>query len=153
MTESDLERTRLAKVALAAWVNVDPDKLPAEKMWIEHPSDENRKAWDRVIEALRLEFQALTVQGEGNGSSGNDPDRGSTGWRPIDSAPRDGRRFVGLDAEHRYLAVGYYDARGEFEQVDRTLEPMSIGFYPTHWMPLPDPPATPANETRAGGVS
>jgi hypothetical protein len=49
---TDLVRSPLARIALAAWVNVDPDKLPPEKMWIEHPSDENRKAWDRVVSAL-----------------------------------------------------------------------------------------------------
>lgn len=47
-----MERARLAKIALAAWVNVDPDKLPAEKMWIEHPNDLNRQAWDRVVGAI-----------------------------------------------------------------------------------------------------
>jgi hypothetical protein len=53
----ELERSRLAKIALAAWVGVSPDQLPAEKMWIEHPNHDSRKAWDRAIEALRVEFQ------------------------------------------------------------------------------------------------
>jgi hypothetical protein len=45
-------RSRLARVALAAWVNVDPDQLPADKIWIEHPNDHNRQAWDRVVAAV-----------------------------------------------------------------------------------------------------
>lgn len=48
----DLTRSRLARIALAAWVNVEPDALPADKMWIEHPNDVNRQAWDRVVAAL-----------------------------------------------------------------------------------------------------
>ena len=55
---SDLTRSNLARVALAAWVNVDPDQLPADKMWIEHPNDVNRQAWDRVIEAVTAEYKA-----------------------------------------------------------------------------------------------
>lgn len=53
----DLTRTHLARVALAAWVGVTPDQLPPEKQWIEHPNHDSRKAWDRVIEALRAEFE------------------------------------------------------------------------------------------------
>lgn len=56
------ERSDLAKIALAAWVNVRPDQLPAEKMWIEHPNDENRKAWDRVIHAILAEARRVAVE-------------------------------------------------------------------------------------------
>lgn len=50
-----LERSRLAKIALAAWVNVSPEQLPQEKMWIEHPNHESRQAWDRVVNAILAE--------------------------------------------------------------------------------------------------
>lgn len=49
---SDLTRSRLARIALAAWCNIDPESLPAEKMWIEHPNNESRMGWDRVVEAV-----------------------------------------------------------------------------------------------------
>lgn len=48
----NLRRTDTAKAALAAWVGVRRDQLPADKMWIEHPNDLNRQAWDRVIAAI-----------------------------------------------------------------------------------------------------
>jgi hypothetical protein len=51
----DLKRSRLARIALAAWVGVKPEQLPAEKMWIEHPNHDSRKAWDRVIAAILAE--------------------------------------------------------------------------------------------------
>lgn len=63
---SNLERSRLARVALAAWVNVSPDQLPAAQMWVEHPSDANRQAWDRVVRALSeavcCDVRALAVE-------------------------------------------------------------------------------------------
>jgi len=49
--------TRLARIALAAWVNVRPDQLPAAQEWINHPSDHNRQAWERVVAALYAAFQ------------------------------------------------------------------------------------------------
>lgn len=51
--ETDLTRSEFARIALAAWVNVPVDQLGPEKVWIEHPNDLNRQAWDRVINALR----------------------------------------------------------------------------------------------------
>lgn len=54
-----MERSHMARIALAAWVNVRPDQLPAEKMWIEHPKDDNRQAWERVCEAVIAEHERL----------------------------------------------------------------------------------------------
>lgn len=62
----ELKRTHLAKVALAAWVNVPVDQLPQEKMWIEHPCDLNRQAWDRVVSAV---LDAARAQGPGPGEA------------------------------------------------------------------------------------
>jgi hypothetical protein len=70
-------------------------------------------------------------------------------WGPIETAPKDGTRFLGCDASRRYLALGYFDALGEFDEVDRSGSATGIGFYPTHWQPLPEPPS---NTTRGGGV-
>jgi hypothetical protein len=65
VAEEDLTRTELAKIALAAWVGVKPEQLPAEKMWIEHPNHDSRKAWDRVIDALRAPLLARVEKAEG----------------------------------------------------------------------------------------
>lgn len=58
---TDLTRSSLAKIALAAWCNVSPEQLPAERVWIEHPDDLNRQAWERVANAIWEEYarQAL----------------------------------------------------------------------------------------------
>lgn len=45
-------RSGLSRIALAAWCGVDPDKLPAEKMWVEHPNNASREAWERVVAAI-----------------------------------------------------------------------------------------------------
>lgn len=47
--EKDITRTELAYNMLCAWSNVSPDKAPPE--WWQHPSDNNRQAWERVAQA------------------------------------------------------------------------------------------------------
>lgn len=64
---------------------------------------------------------------------------GVEGWRPIESAPK---RTLMVAADHvrEYLAIGCINAYGEFEEADKTGSPRGTGFYPTHWMPLPQLP-------------
>jgi hypothetical protein len=61
-------------------------------------------------------------------------------WRPIDTAPRDGKVILGFPKI--YAVVGYTDWAGEWVEDDASdwwcaslLVPQ-----PTHWMPLPNPP-------------
>lgn len=61
------------------------------------------------------------------------------GWRPFSTAPAR-TMIVAADHGREYWAIGCINAAGEFEQVDRIGSPLGIGFYPTHWMPLPPPP-------------
>lgn len=61
------------------------------------------------------------------------------GWRPIESAPSR-VLMVGADHAQGYRAIGMVNANGEFEEADRHGKPNGVGFYPTHWMPLPDTP-------------
>lgn len=63
-----------------------------------------------------------------------------TGWQPIETAPRDGRRVFAIDAAKQYMTVGFINSDGEFEQVDMIGNPMGIGFYPTHWAQPKSPP-------------
>lgn len=54
----DLRRSRMALVALAAWVGVEsPDQLPDHMDFMNHPNDLNRKAWERVAAAIEAELR------------------------------------------------------------------------------------------------
>ena len=76
-------------------------------------------------------------------------------WQPIETAPKDGTAIIGLglppkvsiNQRHfgadirtiRAWAVGGsagWSARNNFGW-------FTVGFEPTHWMPLPDPPEAP----------
>lgn len=85
-----------------------------------------------------------------------------SGWKEIASAPRDGssviiwkpdERMVGeymmtafwddnhFSGEAGWVPVGGHHRQGYVSQVTGTRQG-----YPTHWMPLPDAPATPSTE-------
>jgi hypothetical protein len=70
--------------------------------------------------------------------SGQGEDESSGGWRGIENAPAR-TLIVAADHVRKYYAVGRMNAHGEFEQTDKSGVPMGIGFYPTHWLPLPRP--------------
>jgi len=59
------------------------------------------------------------------------------GWRPIETAPRDGQKFLIWDGWHICLAsyeMGKYLAtHGKTDDTRRPSEP-------SHWMPLPEAP-------------
>jgi hypothetical protein len=57
------------------------------------------------------------------------------GWRPIETAPRGGERFVAHIANGQ-ITVGWYIS-GKFFVADNLG---SGETEPTHWMPLPTPP-------------
>ena len=61
-------------------------------------------------------------------------------WQPIETAPRDGTTVFGESAKMGQRGMVHWN-EGEWEMVNGlTNTPMGIGFYPTHWMPLPDAP-------------
>ena len=74
-------------------------------------------------------------------------------WQPIETAPKDGMDFLVIDMKGitPKASVCHYH-NGRFLGMDREtriaiedcgVDPCGIGFYPypTHWMPLPNPPA------------
>jgi hypothetical protein len=79
---------------------------------------------------------------EGLGSSSGRTEPGSTDWRPIDSAPRDGTEVLlygRTERDGRFFApdcnVGWWDEEnlGGWQARDLPIDP-------THWAPLPQPP-------------
>ncbi|MGB0963771.1 MAG: hypothetical protein ACPGVY_13855 [Mycobacterium sp.] len=57
------------------------------------------------------------------------------GWQPIETAPKDGTGFVGMDAINKDRSVSWWDD-GEWRS-----HLCSSNWFPTHWMPMPDSPA------------
>lgn len=62
------------------------------------------------------------------------------GWREIETAPRDGTVILGADFERGYRGLVLYQPP-EWHMVNLSCDKtIGMGFYPTHWMPLPEPP-------------
>lgn len=66
-------------------------------------------------------------------------------WQPIETAPKDGRELLGVDAEGDMGVMFYGMGSGRWlahafawtaYAATRDLVPCE----PTHWMPLPEPP-------------
>jgi hypothetical protein len=60
-------------------------------------------------------------------------------WQPIETAPKDDECILATSSELGHMGIVVFDGR-EWECVDFQGRRMGIGFYPTHWMFLPDTP-------------
>jgi Lar family restriction alleviation protein len=61
-------------------------------------------------------------------------------WQPIETAPKDGAKFLALDGEELHVAWRYED-RWIYDQ--EMESPYLTHWCPTHWQPLPSPLTTP----------
>jgi hypothetical protein len=61
-------------------------------------------------------------------------------WQPIETAPRDGAKFLAWDGEELLIAWRY-EGRWIYDQ--EMESPYLTHWGPTHWQPLPIPPITP----------
>jgi hypothetical protein len=78
------------------------------------------------------------------------PDSLEAGWQPIETAPKDGQQFIGLWRGQVYTVswVQYY-VKWPHEEGGPTFRggwsaetwDQHMPCQPTHWMPLPPPPA------------
>ena len=81
-------------------------------------------------------------------SSQGDPGSANQGafsqWQPISTAPTDGTpvRVTGPDPMHGSYTGPARLERGYWRKMHRQGF-LNMTAYPTHWMPLPAPPATP----------
>jgi hypothetical protein len=63
------------------------------------------------------------------------------GWKPIATAPRDGMTIFAAHWQTGQRGMVSFNKQGEWEMVNGlNNSPMGVGFYPTHWMHLPEQP-------------
>lgn len=68
-------------------------------------------------------------------------------WKSIESAPKDGTAVLlyfpdGYWADDRNIAIGFWGIGGGWYDSESASTSMTaFGSHPTHWRPLPDPPA------------
>lgn len=70
-------------------------------------------------------------------------------WRDIATAPKHSKPIWGCDVLHGFDAKILHNGR-EWECVSFDNFPMGVGFYPTHWQPLPDLPSLLLKATEKG---
>ena len=75
-------------------------------------------------------------------------------WKPIETAPKDGTRILGWDG-CEVVTLDYqppyrYPEHLEYKEIwyQESDSGRASVFYPTHWMPLPEPPM---EELQGGG--
>ena len=84
---------------------------------------------------------------------GNRVEQAANGWRPIETAPKDGREvIVGVDIASVWITRGaFYVAPGERDTPDSvgwwsykhsvTQQKLEGIYEPTHWLPMPETPS------------
>lgn len=89
-------------------------------------------------EIQRLELEMATRVHDLKGDIQRLQDAG--GWRDIGEAPKDGTSYLLFTEESGSIHLGQcHEYPGSTKWMDETYE---IEYYPTHFMPLPSPPAT-----------
>lgn len=70
------------------------------------------------------------------------PPEPTTGWLPIETAPKDGTRVLVWAAPSRRVIIGAFDGSNRVRAPwrHRAIGGPSIWPRPTHWRPLPTPP-------------
>jgi hypothetical protein len=59
-------------------------------------------------------------------------------WQPIETAPKDGRRFLAVDKDGEMGVVWWNRKAGMLQDVQCIIDDDGAV---THWMPLPKPPS------------
>lgn len=96
----------------------DPHAIPAMKAY----SESCRAAYPVLAQDID------TLVGQADSSSS---------WRPITSAPKDGTRVILFDGFWPQVAAGYFHPIQKW-----VCGETGANMHPTHWMPLPSPPAS-----------
>lgn len=118
---------------LTGWrysINYGPD---GEENWANLITPEGEHAANIRIHHARRIVAALSAASQPAPAVGE--------WQDMPSAPKDGTRVWAYDADHGYEAKVAF-IQGEWECIDFDDYGMNVGFYPTHWMPLPAKPVS-----------
>jgi hypothetical protein len=71
----------------------------------------------------------------------------SSGWRTMESAPKDATTVVlcttETSSEYARVRLGYWTRYGKSATWYSVDDDRPVGITPTHWMPVPPPPAEP----------
>jgi hypothetical protein len=67
-------------------------------------------------------------------------------WRPIETAPKHYKPILACNPDKGHEAIVVHNG-AEWELLSHDGFPMGVGFYPTHWSPLPKPPEGPVDIT------
>lgn len=75
------------------------------------------------------------------------------GWQPVETAPKDGTRVLMVKLGFQ-VCIGYWlinhglwattDPEDYPDEETWEAEQLGSRYYPTHWMPLPEPPSNAA---------
>lgn len=60
----------------------------------------------------------------------------ATEWQPIETAPKDGTLILGVDAHSRIFVMEWENS----SWLSDSCRDFGGFEYPSHWMPLPEPP-------------
>jgi hypothetical protein len=137
--EPRVDRWRKASIALGAWMSAaldDPAVCEAMKADI--------REWFSAGEPFEGMALAATNAGQVEASQTVSQDRAVEAWQPIETAPPMKTVVMWCDTSTPDLAnwrmdTGYKTQDGCFNWNGRIIAPWD--FQPTHWMPLPSPPA------------
>lgn len=69
-------------------------------------------------------------------------------WQPIETAPMGGTEVLITDGENYAVAI-YVDEECGWRDMGDIGWAGMVDHHPTHWMPLPNPPADPAGRDTA----
>lgn len=71
------------------------------------------------------------------------PQPHTDGWQTMETAPRHYKPIYACDVVRCYEGKVAHNG-AEWELISHDGFPMGVGFYPTHWRPLPDLPKPPS---------
>ena len=94
--------------------------------------------WSAIVECM--ECGGRLESGDEGEESGRHWNTRASQWKPIDTAPKDGTKFlIWWPTWNNTAEIGYYSTRRNRFECNKVMYYQDSDL-PTHWMPLPEPP-------------